>query len=149
MRRKPRNPRKGIFTRPVVLLMVMGGIWSALVNLGLYTWAINSGRTIAEAMTMTFVSLVLIQFFKAYNYRSDRHSVLRKPFANRWLNLAVVWELALLVAIVYVPFLQQAFGTFSLTGLDWLIVGALSLTISPVLELTKWMVRRGWFGKLE
>ena len=27
-------------------------------------------------MTMTFVSLVLIQFFKAYNFRSDRHSVL-------------------------------------------------------------------------
>ena len=24
---------------------------------------------------MTFVSLVLIQFFKAYNFRSDRHSV--------------------------------------------------------------------------
>ena len=26
---------------------------------------------------MTFVSLVLIQFFKAYSFRSDRHSVLR------------------------------------------------------------------------
>ena len=35
---------------------------------------------------MTFVSLVLIQFFKAYNFRSDRHSVFRRPFANRWLN---------------------------------------------------------------
>ena len=42
---------------------------------------------------MTFVSLVLIQFFKAYNFRSDRHSVLRHPFANKWLNLAIVWEL--------------------------------------------------------
>ena len=31
---------------------------------------------------MTFVSLVLIQFFKAYNFRSDRHSVLNRPFAN-------------------------------------------------------------------
>ena len=39
---------------------------------------------------MTFVSLVLIQFFKAYNFRSDRLSVLRRPFANRWLNLAML-----------------------------------------------------------
>ena len=89
MKRKPRNPRTGIFTRPVVTLMVLGGIWSTLINLGLFTWALNSGRSLEEAMTMTFVSLVLIQFFKAYNFRSDRHSVLNKPFANKWLNLAV------------------------------------------------------------
>ncbi len=57
---------------------------------------------------MTFVSLVLIQFFKAYNFRSDRHSVLHRPFANRWLNLAIVWELALLLVVVYVPFLHRA-----------------------------------------
>lgn len=149
MRRRPRDPRQGIFTRPVVTLMAVGGIWSALLNLGLFTWALNSGRSIAEAMTMTFVSLVLIQFFKAYNYRSDRRSVFHKPFANKWLNLAVLWELALLALIVYLPFLQGPFGTFSLPLLDWLIVIGLSLTISPVLELAKWMERRGWFGNLD
>ena len=88
--------------------MVLGGIWSTLVNLGLFAWALNSGRSLAEAMTMTFVSLVLIQFFKAYNFRSDRHSVFNKPFANKWLNLAVGWELVLLVLIVYLPFLHEA-----------------------------------------
>ena len=56
---------------------------------------------------MTFVSLVLIQFFKAYNFRSDRHSVLREPFANKWLNLAILWELILLGLILYVPFLER------------------------------------------
>jgi Ca2+-transporting ATPase len=149
MRRKPRNPRTGIFTRPVVTLMVTGGIWSALVNLGLFTWAMNSGRSIEAAMTMTFVSLVLIQFFKAYNYRSDRHSVLHKPFANKWLNLSILWELLLLLLIVYLPFLHGPFNTSSLPLVDWLIVIGLSLTISPVLELAKWMERRGWFGKLD
>ena len=76
MRWKPRNPRVGIFTKPVVALMAVGGIWSALVNLGLFAWALQSGRSTSEAMTMTFVSLVVIQFFKAYNFRSDRQSVL-------------------------------------------------------------------------
>ena len=52
---------------------------------------------------MTFVSLVLIQFFKAYNFRSDRHSVLNDPFANKWLNIAIIWELVMLGLIVYVP----------------------------------------------
>jgi P-type Ca2+ transporter type 2C len=81
MKRKPRNPRTGIFTRPVVALMVAGGFGQRFVNLGLFIWAMNSGRSQEEAMTMTFVSLVLIQFFKAYNFRSDRNSVLEKPFA--------------------------------------------------------------------
>ena len=149
MKRKPRNPRTGIFTRPVVTLMMLSGIWSALVNLALFTWAIRSGRSAEEAMTMTFVSLVLIQFFNAYNFRSDRHSIWNKPFANRWLNLAVGWEIILLILIVYIPFLHEPFNTYALPLIDWLIVTALAVTIVPVLEIAKWMERKGWLGKVE
>jgi Ca2+-transporting ATPase len=148
MRRPPRDPRSGIFTRPVVTLMLVGGLWSTVVNLGLFIWALNSGRSVREAMTMAFVSLVLIQFFKAYNFRSDRQSVLRKPFANKWLNLAIVWELLMLGLILYVPFLQKAFGTYGLPMIDLLIIVVMAFTVSPVLELSKWMERRGWFGEL-
>lgn len=149
MKRKPRDPRTGIFTRPVVTLMMIGGIWSTMINLGLFIWAQYSGRSLKEAMTMTFVSLVLIQFFKAYNFRSDRLSVLNKPFANKWLNLAVGWEVGLLVLIIYLPFLHEAFTTYYLPLLDWLIVFGLAFSVMPVLELSKWMERRGWFGKVE
>ncbi len=148
MHRKPRNPKTGIFTRPVVSLMLVGGLWSTLVNLALFLWAMNSGRELREAMTMTFVSLVLIQFFKAYNFRSDRHSVMRKPFANKWLNLAILWELLLLAVIIYVPFLQSPFGTYSLPWVDWVIVVVLAATVVPVLEATKLLVRHERFGAL-
>jgi len=97
---------------------------------------------------MTFVSLVLIQFLKAYCFRSERHSVLIRPFANKWLNRAVAWEIALLVVVIYTPILQQPFGTFSLPMIDWAVVLSGALTILPVLELAKWMERRGWFGEL-
>ncbi|MCX6053757.1 MAG: cation-translocating P-type ATPase [Chloroflexi bacterium] len=149
MKRKPRDPRAGIFTRPVVTLMLLGGIWSTIINLGLFIWAQNSGRSLEEAMTMTFVSLVLIQFFKAYNFRSDRHSVLDKPFANKWLNTAIVWEVALLLVIIYIPFLHEAFGTYYLPLVDWGIILVLAFSIVPVLEIAKWMERRGWLGKIE
>jgi Ca2+-transporting ATPase len=149
MRRHPRDPRTGIFTRPVVMLMLVGGLWSTIVNLSLFVWALNSGRSVQEAMTMTFVSLVLIQFFKAYNFRSDRHSVLRRPFANKWLNIAIVWELFMLGLILYVPLLERTFSTFGLPLRDWLIIVAAAFTVSPVLELAKWMERRGWFGELQ
>jgi P-type Ca2+ transporter type 2C len=145
MRRRPRDPRDGIFTRPIMVLMVVGGLWSTFVNLGLFIWADNSGRSHDEAMTMTFVSLVLIQFFKAYNFRSEYHSVLNRTFANFWLNTAILWELVLLAVIVYVPFLHKPFGTFSLTASDMAIIVSLAFSVSPVLELVKWLERRGWF----
>ncbi|HEX6186341.1 MAG TPA: cation-translocating P-type ATPase [Pyrinomonadaceae bacterium] len=148
MKRPPRDPRSGIFTRPVVVLMVVGGVWSTVVNLGLFVWALNSGRGIQEAMTMTFVSLVLIQFFKAYNFRSDRHSVLHRPFANKWLNIAILWELVMLGLILYVPLLERVFGTYAITTTDWLIIIVAAFTVSPVLELAKWAERRGWLGEL-
>ena len=148
MRRAPRDPRVGIFTRPVVMLMVIGGIWLALVNLLLFSWALSSGRSPEEARTMTFVSVVLFEFFKAYSFRSDRHSIFRRPFANQWLNLAILWELILLSVIVYLPVLHSVFGTFSLPVVDWVIIVVLAVSVIPVLELAKWMQRRGWFGRL-
>jgi P-type Ca2+ transporter type 2C len=148
MHRPPRDPRTGIFTRPVVALMLIGGAWSAAVNTSVFIWSLNSGHTTSQAMAMTFISLVLIQFLKAYSFRSDRVSVLYRPFANKWLNLAVFWELVLLMLIVYVPVLQKPFGTSGLTPMDWVMMLGAAATIVPALELGKWMERRGWFGSM-
>ena len=142
MQRPPRDPRAGIFTRPVTAMLLTAGLWSAAVNIYLFTSQLRAGRPLQEAMAMTFVALVLIQFFNAYCCRSDHASVLDRPFANRWLNLAVVWELGLLVAIVHVPFFQRAFGTFALTPADWLLTVGLAFSIVPVLELVKVVTRR-------
>ena len=86
MRHRPRRHGPGNLQLAVVALMLTGGIWSTLINLGLFTWTRHSGRTTEESMTMVFVSLVLIQFFKAYSFRSEQRSILDRPFANRWLN---------------------------------------------------------------
>ncbi|MCS7007152.1 MAG: HAD-IC family P-type ATPase, partial [Thermoleophilia bacterium] len=142
MRRPPRTRAEGIFARPVVSLIVLGGIWSASVNLALFLWALQAGRAVEEAMSLVFTSLVLTEFLKAYSYRSDRRSLLERPLANRWLNLAVAWELTLLCLVLYVPFLQGAFGTVGPTLEEWLVVLAVAVTIVPVLELGKWVVRR-------
>jgi Ca2+-transporting ATPase len=149
MRRAPRDSAGGLFTRPVVTLILVGGAWSTLVNLALFVWARAFGRSDAEAMTMTFVSLVLIQFFKAYNFRSDRHSVLRRPFANGWLNLAIVCQSVVLIAIVYLPVLQKPLGTFALSSANWSVVLLAAFSIFPVLEFAKWLERRGIFGAME
>jgi Ca2+-transporting ATPase len=146
MQLPPRNPRTGIFTPRVIRLIAAGGEWSAAANLALFAGAGWWGATPAKAMTMVFVSLVLMEFFKAYAYRSDHQHVLHRPLANRWLNLAISWEVLLLVALVYVPFLQRAFGIVPLAALEWALIVFWSHTILPVLELVKWIERQGWLG---
>ena len=88
MRRPPRDPRAGIFTRPGAdpdhAWAASGRCWS--------TSASSPGRSapgaaLAEAVTLTFVSLVLIQFFKAYAARIGTR-VLVRPFANSIARLA-------------------------------------------------------------
>jgi Ca2+-transporting ATPase len=89
----------------------------------------------------------LIQFFKAYGYRSDHQHVLHRPLINRWLNAAILWEIGLLILILYVPFLQRAFELTPLSLLEWLVLVFVSHTILPVLEFGKWLERREIWGR--
>jgi Ca2+-transporting ATPase len=143
MKQKPRPRGQGIFTKPVLILMAVGGLWSCIVNLGIFKWALDSGRGMVEAQALCFLTLIIIQFFKAYNFRSDIHSIFRIGFfRNKWLNLAIAWEVALLGVIVYTPMLQDSFHTFSLSAVDWAIVILSAGTVFPALELTKLFIRR-------
>jgi Ca2+-transporting ATPase len=142
MRQSPRDPRRGIFTPAVVFLMMIGGVWSALVNLAMFRYALLEQRPLAEAMTMSFATLVAIELIKAYNFRSDFRSVFYRPFKNRWLNLAIVWELALLLALLTLPWLTALFGLAALSSRDALRILLAAASIIPVLELTKWAIRQ-------
>lgn len=142
MRQKPRPRGQGIFTKPVVTLIVIGGIWSCLVNFGIFKWALDAGRSLVEAQCLTFLTLIIIQFFKAYNFRSDKKSAFKIGFfKNRWLNLAIISQVMLMFVIVYVPSLQGGFRTFSLSAFDWALVILLAGTIFPVLEVSKVIIR--------
>jgi Ca2+-transporting ATPase len=146
MRRKPRKPGRSLLSWPASLLMLSGGVWSATVNLGVFLFGLSRTGDLSIATTMTFTSLVLIQFFKAYSFRSERRPIFEGLMSNSWLNLAVTWELMLLAAILFVPWLQRPFGTVSLTLFELLTVLAASLSVVPTLEAVKWLGRRGWLG---
>jgi Ca2+-transporting ATPase len=142
MEQKPRPRGQGVFTTPVVILMAIGGVWSCLVNLGIFKWALDAGRGMIEAQCLTFLTLIIIQFFKAYNFRSDKKSVLQIGlFKNKWLNLSIISQMLLMLVIIYVPVLQEPFHTFSLSAVDWAIVILLAGSIFPVLEISKAVIR--------
>ena len=72
---------------------------------------IEGTGTLRYAQTMAFTTLMLFQLFNVFNARSDERSAFDGLFRNRWLWAAIGLSLLLQVAVVYVPFLQQAFST--------------------------------------
>ena len=58
------------------------------------------------------------------------------------LNLAVAWEVSLLVLILYLPVLQGPFDTFALSATDWALVLGTAATVLPVLDVAKAVLRR-------
>ncbi len=146
MQQKPRPRGQGIFTKSVVILMLIGGVWSALINLGIFKWALDAGKPMMEAQSLCFLTLIVIQFFKAYNFRSDKKSVFEiGMFRNKWLNYSILSQIVLLWVIVEIPFFNDIFNTFPLSLIEWVIVVLLAATIFPVLEISKLVIR--WYDR--
>lgn len=68
--------------------------------------------------------------------------VTENPFKNKWLNRALLVEVFLLGLLLYVPFLQNVFGTFGFTLREWVYILVTAASIIPVIEAAKWVNRR-------
>jgi Ca2+-transporting ATPase len=138
MFRKPRPRNQTVFTRNTVSYMVVMGLWTCLASIFVFVWALNRGESLLEAQSLCFVTLIIIQFLNAFNCRSLERSLFNLGVKqNRWLLAAVAWETTLLLLVVYLPFLQGAFNTYSLTVEDWVMAVSSALTIIVVAEIYK------------
>ena len=143
MEKPPRPKDESIFTPGVLRYLIGAGVWTAFVSLAIFVWAISAGRGAGEARSLCFVTLILIQFFNAFNCRSIQRSIFHiGVFANRWLWLAILWECVILILVLYIPVLQGAFHVFPLGISDWVIVFFSASTIFVVAEIYKSIIKR-------
>jgi Ca2+-transporting ATPase len=91
---------------------------------------------------MAFATLSISELFRAYTSRSDRHS-LRSigVFSNKWMQWAVLVSLIIVLAIIYVPFLDPIFNTTFLGLREWLVIAPLILVPAAAAEANKWVTR--------
>ncbi len=123
----------------VGVVMAVGTL--AVLDASLPGGFIEGSGTIGYAQTMAFTTLTLFQLFNVFNARSDHASAFRGLFANRWLWAAVGLSLILHAAVIYVPFLQQAFSTTSLKATDWLFCTAVASSVLWLREASKLTAR--------
>jgi len=91
------------------------------------------------AETMAFLTLSASELLRAFTARSERYPLLKiGVFSNKWMNWAVLLSFVLLLAVVYVPFLNPVFQTTPLGWTEWSMILPLLLIPSVVAEITKW-----------
>jgi Ca2+-transporting ATPase len=138
MGRPPRPTEEPIINRSMILALAMQTVAITAVSL-LAFWI---GRTVfggvAEARTMAFVVLSGCQLVRAYTNRSERASIFSiGVFSNRWMQYAVGLSTLMLLAVVYIPYVNVVFNAAPLSLAQWAYMAPLLLFPAVVDELTK------------
>jgi len=146
MQRRPRPRAEGVITRRMWAgIFFVGAVMAAgtliVLDASLPGGLLEGSGNMRYAQTMAFTTLMMFQLFNVFNARSDTQSAFRGFFHNRWLWSALGLSLALHAAVIYVPFLQNAFSTASLSIGDWLRCAAVASSVLWLRELSKLITR--------
>jgi Ca2+-transporting ATPase len=133
MERPPKRRDDNIFSGGMLPFLIVNSVLMCFIAIWIFLWGMQWG--LEKARTLVFTTLVVYQLVLVFNCRSETKSILNtKPFSNKYLVIGVISSMLLQIAVIYVPFLQNVFGTYPLNLMDWLIIGLfamLSTIISP------------------
>ena len=112
-------------------------LMAILIECPLFLWMFFSSQPDMErARTLVFFMFVFIELIIAVNFRSLRYSLLQAP-PHKWLLIAIVWELALIVVLIQFPAVRNAFGITMPSVSDIGMIVALGVGIVIVIEMAK------------
>lgn len=135
MQRPPFNPKESIFAQGLGAYMVRIGVVFGLATI--LMMAIVEAY-IVHWRTMVFTTLCIAQMGHALAVRSnDKLTIELNPFSNPYLLGAVLTTLLLQLALLYVPFLRDFFGTEELTLTELLICVGFSTVVMVWVDLEK------------
>lgn len=130
MDRKPRNPRENILSRDMMADILIVGI---VICIGtLFIFSINLAEGSLKAMTAAFTTIVIFEMVRIQSVRMKYGVGL---LSNMKLIYAMIASIAMQLLVIYLPVLQQAFGTIPLGLLDWIEIVLVSSTVLIVMWL--------------
>lgn len=134
MDRPPRSRKEGLLNRFVIIrgyvflglieaVLVMSGYFWVLFSAG-WSFGINlsfSDPLYLKATTMVFAGIVMAQIGNLLGCQTTRTSAFKVGlFKNRWILLGIIFEVIVLLSIIYIPLLQNIFSTTALGLTEWL-----------------------------
>jgi Ca2+-transporting ATPase len=144
MEQPPRPPEEPIINRLMRVGIGVQTLVITAVTLTAYFVGLRAHPGAPEyAETMAFVTLSFSELLRALTARSERYPLLRIGLlTNRTMLFAVGTSLLLLLAVVYIPFLQPVFDTVPLGIAQWELMLPLLFVPAVAAEVTKWVLSR-------
>ena len=144
MTHKPRGRQSNFFDGGVFGAIMYQGVLQTILVLAVYGWGLafpehhTQTEIHADALTMAFATLGLIQLLHAFNVKSVYQSVFKVgPFRNKTFNWAIPVAFVLLMATIVVPGFNNLFHVSHLSLTQWLAVIVGSFLIVVLVELVK------------
>lgn len=153
MARPPRESKSGIFSDGLGIDVLYQGVMVAILTLVAYftghyiesgVWEIANSP---DGMTMAFLTMSMAEIFHGYNMRSRRKSLFQLKKQNIFLLGSMLLSFVLTTAVIYIPFLSNAFGFEHISLMEYLIAMALAVSVIPIVEIVKLFQRK--FGKVK
>ena len=134
MDRPPRSRKEGLLNRSVIIrgyvflglieaVLVMSGYFWVLFSAG-WSFGIDlsfSDPLYLKATTMVFAGIVMAQIGNLLGCQTTRTSAFKVGlFKNRWILRGIIFEVIVLLSIIYIPLLQNIFSTTALGLTEWL-----------------------------
>ncbi len=154
MRHPPRDPKEGVFAGGLLCDILYQGILVTGLTMAAYLTgsffefgsgflsALRSTGCSNHGMTMAFLTMSMCEIFHSFNLRSQRKSIFSLKGQNRILWAAMLGSFLLTAALLYVPFLRDAFGFTAVGLVEFSIAIVLAAMVIPIVELVK-LIQRG------
>ena len=144
MTHKPRGRQSNFFDGGVFGAIMYQGVFQTILVLAVYGWGLvfpehhTQAEIHADALTMAYATLGLIQLLHAFNVKSVYQSVFKVGlFRNKTFNWAIPVAFILLMATIVVPGFNNLFHVSHLSFTQWLAVIVGSFLIVVLVEIVK------------
>lgn len=148
MKKKPRDPKEGIFAGGMGFdVFFQGAVVTVLVMISyLVGHRIESGAwefvNSADGTTMAFLTLSMVEICHSLNMRSRRGSIFKLNTHNKFLYGAMLVSLILTTVVIEVPFIAKAFQFTPIDFTEYVIALGLAVLIIPIMEIVKAVQRK-------
>jgi len=134
----PRPRNEPLINREMKILIFAISVIVDLALLSLFVFMLRLNFDLTYTRTLIFAATGFDSLLYAFSVRSLKSSIFTEnPFKNKYLVGAVVISFFILIAAIYIPFMQQLFKTVNLGINDWIIVISLAIFKVLLIEIIK------------
>lgn len=138
MQRPPRDPKESVFSRDLKTFILLAFLIEIPFFFILFY---HEFHDIAHARTRIFFLFIIVELIIALNFRSMKYSILKVP-PHKWLILALLWEIALIIVLIQFASVRDAFGILKPSPSDIGIILGFGIFVFTSMEVTKAILKK-------